>query len=98
MRHGRRKLQKFNAAYKNFPEGLKNYFCGLSNIKERDEAIEKLFKLEGREYVLDKSQAARFEHMVSKTEKIDVEDGLGMVPREVMLQKFVVSGEVTLVM
>ena len=83
---------------KDFPEGLKKYFCELSNLKERDEAIEKLFKLEGRELVLDKAQCAKFEHHVSKNEKIKHEDGLGMIPREVMLQKFVVSGEVTLVM
>ena len=99
----RTKQRKFNTAWPDLPDSMKElYFTcgkdGKNKIREQHKMINELFVRDagtGRDWVLNKDSYL-FKQAVSRTDKTDNTDSKLSLPREMMLQKFVVTGEVSI--
>lgn len=98
----RTKQRKFNLAWPDLPDSMKEMFfaCGSgggNKIKEQHAMINELFVRDegGRDWVLNKGSYL-FKQSVSRTDKTENRDSKLSLPRELMLQKFVVTGEVSI--
>ena len=93
----RAKSNKFWQSFNSFPDDIRDAYNALGNSQvEKRHFIEGLYRRSdnGRDWQLD-TDGAVYKHAITKTEEQKTIDGIEMIPRCIMLQKFQVTGEVS---